>query len=144
MRQLIRDDDLLTGGAGIATSAFLFAVFHLSPIVLVPVGLVGAYLALLVWRSDSLYPSILAHALNNSVALFILPFFIDEELYERYASLIFVIAGATFLALVRLYLQNTDPPSAATAARGPGGLEGLEIDGRLGDSQQPEDPEQPE
>lgn len=133
----------------IVSSALLFAVFHLNPVVLVPVALVGAYLAVLVWRSGSLYPAILAHALNNGLALFASQVFADnEEAYAHDVMATLGIAGTVFVFMLVIYLRHTEVPkdrvSVAPPARGPGGLEGLEVDGGLGDREQAEDPQQPE
>jgi len=124
--------------AAIISSAFLFGVFHLNPIVLLPTALIGAYLAILVWRSGSLYPAVLAHALNNGFALFGLPYFVDEATYGRYVGLIFAASASVFVVLVAFYLKGTTP------ARRPDILEGLEVDGGLGDGEQTEQAEQAE
>ena len=90
--------------------AVLFALFHLNPIVLVPISIVGAYLGLLVWRSGSLYPAIVAHAANNFFGLFGLPLLLQEATYERYLPAIFTTSTVAFGALLWMYLRNTEPP----------------------------------
>ena len=131
--------------SAILASAALFAVFHLNPIVLLPVALVGAYLAVLVWRSGSLYPAILAHGLNNGIALFGLPLVFDETTYSRYLWLILGVSSATFAAIFTVYLRATEAPRPAVTCDGrPGRLEGIQVDGGLGDGEQPEHPEQAE
>ena len=50
-------------------SALIFAVFHLHPGVLVPIFIAGLLLAGLYRLTGSLWPSILAHAAQNAVAL---------------------------------------------------------------------------
>ena len=124
--------------AAVASSAFLFGVFHLNPIVLLPTALVGAYLAILVWRSGSIYPAVLAHALNNGLALFGTPYFVDEQTYGRNVGMILVASASIFVLLVAVYLRGTTP------ARRPYILEGLEVDGGLGDGEQPQQAEQAE
>jgi membrane protease YdiL (CAAX protease family) len=132
-------------GSAIAWSAGLFAVYHLNPVVLLPVALVGAYLGILVWRSGSLYPAILAHALNNGLALFGLPGIVDEAFYARYLGIILAGSTALLAALLYAYLRATVPPqqllSEPPPARWPGGLEGDRIDGGLGDREQTEHPQ---
>jgi len=49
----------------ITISAFLFALLHLDPLQSLLVFPVGIFLGYLVLRSGSLYPAILAHAVNN-------------------------------------------------------------------------------
>jgi len=138
--------------SAVGWSAVLFALYHLNPVVLLPVTLVGAYLAILVWRSGSLYPAILAHGLNNGLALFGMPYFIDETVYSRYLWVTLATSSTLFGMLLYAYLRAGDPPpdcplteaSAAPAAWRPGGLEGDGIDGGLGDCEQTEQPEQAE
>jgi len=80
---------------------------------LLPVGLVGAYLAVLVWRSGSLYPAILAHALNNGLALFGLPLLLDEAAYSRFMWPILAASAALFAAIFTAYIAKTTPPAEA-------------------------------
>ena len=97
--------------SAIVWSASLFAIFHLNPIALLPVGLVGAYLAVLVWRSGSLYPAILAHALNNGLALFGLPLLLDEAAYSRFMWPILTASAVLFGAIFTAYIAKTTPPT---------------------------------
>ncbi len=95
----------------IVFSALLFAVFHLNPVVLAPVGLVGAYLAVLVWRSGSLYPAILAHALNNGLALFASQIFADDgQAYEQHVMATLGLASTLFVVMLVIYLRKTEAP----------------------------------
>ena len=112
----------------IVSSALLFAVFHLNPVVLAPVGLVGAYLAVLVWRSGSLYPAILAHALNNGLALFASQIFAaDEQTYEQHVMGTLGLASTVFVIMLVIYLRRTAAPDdddvsvrSSTPLRNPG------------------------
>lgn len=137
--------------SAIVWSAVLFALYHLNPVVLLPVGLVGMYLALLVWRSGSLYPAIVAHAFNNGLALFGLPLVVDETAYDRYLGVTVAVSATAFGLLLWQYLRHTSPAvagdngtSSTPTARWPGRLEQGRIDGGLGDGEQTEQPEQPE
>ncbi|MDD4223073.1 MAG: ABC transporter permease [Candidatus Cloacimonetes bacterium] len=58
----------------VLASAALFAVFHLDPFRLLPTFLLGTLLGWLTLRSGSIYNSMLSHALNNGLALFIVTF----------------------------------------------------------------------
>jgi len=53
----------------IIISAILFSVFHLDPYRLIPVFFLGVLLAWIMYKSNSIYLSILAHMLNNGLAL---------------------------------------------------------------------------
>jgi membrane protease YdiL (CAAX protease family) len=121
----------------IVGSAALFGVYHLNPVVLLPVALVGAYLAVLVWRSGSLYPAMLAHGLNNGLALFGMPYVIDEAAYARYLWLTLAASTTVFGLILYTYLNATTPaePLAASAAGRPGGLQRDGVDGGLGDGE---------
>jgi membrane protease YdiL (CAAX protease family) len=57
-----------TWGAALACGA-IFGLFHVSLFRIVPTGLLGVGLALVVLRTRSIYPAILWHALNNALAL---------------------------------------------------------------------------
>jgi membrane protease YdiL (CAAX protease family) len=139
--------------SAIAWSSVMFALYHLNPLVLLPIALVGAYLAVLVWRSGSLYPAILAHGLNNGLALFGVPYVADEAVYADYLALILASSSILLGVLLWGYLRFTPEPAGAAvapdallatetlASRGPGGFEGDRVDGRLGDGQQAQHPE---
>lgn len=55
--------------AATLVSAALFAVLHLTPLLMPALFVFGIVQALMVHRFDSLYPAIVLHALNNSVLL---------------------------------------------------------------------------
>jgi len=50
-------------------SAALFALFHLDPYRFLPVMVLGIMLGWLLYRTNSIFPSMLSHALNNATAL---------------------------------------------------------------------------
>lgn len=58
----------------IFASAFLFAFFHLDPFRFLPVFLLGLLLGYLTLRSGSIFNSMLSHAINNALSLFIVTF----------------------------------------------------------------------
>jgi hypothetical protein len=58
-------------GAVIA-SALLFALMHNNPEALLPIGLIGIVLAALYERNRSIVPSIICHALNNTLVFFLM------------------------------------------------------------------------
>lgn len=60
--------------AAVVLTALLFAVIHLNLFRLVPTFLLGLYLALIVHRTRSIYLSMLAHAVNNGLALLLIYF----------------------------------------------------------------------
>jgi membrane protease YdiL (CAAX protease family) len=56
-------------GAAVAISALVFSAYHLSLVQALPTLTLGAMLAWLAIRADSVLPSITAHALNNAAAI---------------------------------------------------------------------------
>ncbi|MBL8938347.1 MAG: CPBP family intramembrane metalloprotease [Archangium sp.] len=62
----------LTERLGIVASAvmsgFIFSAYHLDPVGFLPRFEIGIVLALVVWKSGSLWPVIAAHAANNALA----------------------------------------------------------------------------
>ncbi|HLU68761.1 MAG TPA: type II CAAX endopeptidase family protein [Kofleriaceae bacterium] len=58
------------GAAGaVAASTVYFSLLHLSPARALPTALLGALLAVVVLRSGSVWPAVIAHALNNAAAV---------------------------------------------------------------------------
>jgi sodium transport system permease protein len=55
-------------GRAVLASSLLFAVAHASVYRLLPAGLLGLLFGTLAWRTGSIFPSIVAHAVNNGIA----------------------------------------------------------------------------
>lgn len=55
--------------AAISGSAALFAVLHLDPAKFLPVGLLGAAFAWVVWETGSLWPAFVGHCAHNGIVL---------------------------------------------------------------------------
>ena len=53
----------------IAVSALVFCGFHLSVALIIPIFITGVLLAWLYWRTGSLWPCVIAHAVQNTVAV---------------------------------------------------------------------------
>jgi hypothetical protein len=56
----------------VVVSALLFALMHNNPAALAPIALIGIVLAILYERNLSLVPSIICHALNNTLVFFLM------------------------------------------------------------------------
>lgn len=54
---------------GIVASGVIFGVYHLRPTQLLPLALLGIYLAYVAWRTGSLWGPMLVHFLNNGFAV---------------------------------------------------------------------------
>ena len=57
--------------AAVVVSSGLFALFHLDPGMLVPTFLLGAALAWIYLKTGSIWPSIMAHGMQNALALWL-------------------------------------------------------------------------
>lgn len=59
---------------GLVLSALAFALIHFNPWWMAQILILGITLGVLAWRSDSIFPSILVHGVNNAIALTALNF----------------------------------------------------------------------
>ncbi|MFP4228262.1 MAG: type II CAAX prenyl endopeptidase Rce1 family protein [Salinivenus sp.] len=65
-----RQFERASGAAGgILLSGVLFGVYHLRPSQVLPLIVIGLFLAYLTWRTGSLWPAILVHLLHNGIAV---------------------------------------------------------------------------
>lgn len=55
----------------IAVSAALFGIYHMSLVKLIPTGLLGIALCYVVYKTGSIYPSMMMHFINNVVSIFV-------------------------------------------------------------------------
>lgn len=53
--------------AAIAGSAVLFALLHMNPVLFPALAVLGAVFGWLTWRAGSIWPAVLAHAVNNAI-----------------------------------------------------------------------------
>ena len=53
----------------IIITAALFGMFHMSLVKFIPTGLLGLALCIVVWWTDSIYPAMLMHFINNAVSV---------------------------------------------------------------------------
>lgn len=65
-----RQFERATGAVGgILFSGVLFGFYHLRPSQILPLVVLGVYLAYLVWRTGSLWPAVFVHAAHNGLAV---------------------------------------------------------------------------
>ena len=57
--------------AACTVTAVLFGCFHMSLVKLIPTGLLGLVLCLVVWQTGSIYPAMLMHFMNNALSVVI-------------------------------------------------------------------------
>ncbi len=103
----------------IAVTAVLFAIFHLDPIGLLPRTLMGIYFGLLVWRSGSIYPAMLAHGANNLLAFAAQPLIDPEAPTPELAQtgLLAAVSGLVFVGLLFAYVRLTPKAERQTRPR---------------------------
>jgi membrane protease YdiL (CAAX protease family) len=115
--------------SAIALSALAFAALHLDPVRLPGLLFLGGLYGWLTWRSGSLYPAVLAHAVNNAAATALALGSVAVErapLQERGAAAGALLVGMALLALpvwaFQRWLPSPPGPEAALApGRGPPG-----------------------
>lgn len=101
--------------AAIATSSAFFVVAHFDPVHVLAVIPLAVWLGVIAWRSDSLWPSMLCHAAQNSFALWIARHTRAIEL--SVTPLDFVILGATavFAAAAIIVMRRSPSPAVRVA-----------------------------
>ncbi len=57
---------------GVLLTAFVFSLLHMSTYSIVQIVLLGVFLGVMAWRSQSVIPAIIAHAINNGVSLILI------------------------------------------------------------------------
>jgi membrane protease YdiL (CAAX protease family) len=110
--------------AAIALTALAFAALHLDPVRLPGLVFLGVLFGWLTWRSGSVYPAILAHAVNNAAAtaLALGGDAADQAAApEPLAAAAVLVAGLALLAPPALAYQRSLPPAPdASEALAPG------------------------
>lgn len=94
--------------AAIILSAVLFAVFHMDMYRLLPVLLLGLWFGYLAYTSRSIYPTMLAHALNNSAAVAV-GYFSTVKLckYLETPPWYLHVAGAVIFGVIFYYYRKS-------------------------------------
>lgn len=62
-------EQALSPPRAIALGALLFAFLHLQPILFIPLFSLGAFFGWMTWRSGSIFPAVLGHALFNAISI---------------------------------------------------------------------------
>lgn len=92
-------------------TGFIFGCYHFSLVKLIPTAFLGCLLAILVYRTGSIFPAMLMHFANNFISLFVSKY--QEQLSEKYPALmnldfgggqVMVFAGMIFAGGIFLWL----------------------------------------
>lgn len=67
---------------GILLSGVLFGFYHLRPSQVLPLIVLGLYLAYLTWRTGSLWPAVLVHVLHNGLAVVVARLVQEKQAYD--------------------------------------------------------------
>ncbi len=102
----------------IIISGFLFGIFHLDPFRLLPASILGFYLGYLTLKTNSIFPAMLAHFINNSLAVVIsnypdripvLSSILAENDIPLWISLIALMVALGLLWMFHKFNAGTDP-----------------------------------
>lgn len=96
--------------AAIVLSGLLFGLFHLQIANLLPLATLGVLLAFVTWVSNSLWPAILAHLINNAGGVLLAKFFPDT-LFSEFAAesmppILLVVASIALTLLLMRWMMG--------------------------------------
>jgi membrane protease YdiL (CAAX protease family) len=98
-------------------SAVVFAAFHFDPVRFPPLLLLGLVFGWLTWRTGSIWPSAVAHAVNNGAAVLVLTLTSEAETADPTdtlpipAAAALLVAGLGLLALLVGAARQRLPPA---------------------------------
>ena len=106
----------------------IFALYHFNPFALVPLVVLGSYFGFLRYRSQSIIVAMMAHFLNNGLAVLTVYLGMEHDALlgpspEQEAPLapvlsLFLLLVALFAASVVAYLRSSPRPASPSAAPG--------------------------
>ncbi len=97
--------------AAIATSSVFFVLAHFDPVHVLAVIPLAIWLGVVAWRSDSLWPSILCHAAQNSFALWTARHTQTMEFSMTQFDLVILAATAALAAAAIIIMRRYPPPA---------------------------------
>jgi sodium transport system permease protein len=107
---LLRASRSLGAITAITANAVLFGIFHLSIYRFFPTALLGAALATITFRTRSLWPAMLFHALNNSMAMVMVRYGPEDTLsFGSSAANVAGAAGMVALFTLGVFLATRVP-----------------------------------
>lgn len=106
--------------AAVLGAAFLFALLHVNPVLFPALVVLGAIFGWLTWRAGSVWPAVLAHAVNNGItSLLVLAEPVEPAAPPPLAAIgtaLAVGAGALLVLLVAFRAVTSEPAPATDAA----------------------------
>ena len=107
-------------GAAIAGAALLFALLHMNPVLFPALVVLGAVFGWLTWRAGSIWPAVIAHAVNNAVTSTLVlagaPTPPAAPVPATDIAVALVFGGGVLLVALTAYRAATPQPPAAAAA----------------------------
>ncbi len=106
--------------AAVAGAALLFALLHLNPVLFPALAVLGAVFGWLTWRAGSIWPAVIAHAVNNAITSALVlagataPPAGPVPAAEIAVALVF--GGTVLLAVLAAYRAATPRPPPAEGA----------------------------
>lgn len=98
--------------AAIALPAVLFGIIHVLPWLIFQITVMGVVLGIIAWKTNSVYPTIIIHAVNNAIAILFLKY-ANPEVESMYLSnefvdpkIVLVCIGIFIFALTRIWKKN--------------------------------------
>jgi membrane protease YdiL (CAAX protease family) len=105
--------------AAVLAAAALFALLHMNPVLFPALVVLGAVFGWLAWRAGSIWPAVLAHAVNNGISSSLAlagPVAPSEPPPLAAVGQAMALGGGALLALAAVYRAVTpDPPPLAGA-----------------------------
>lgn len=92
--------------ASLAIVGALFALFHMNPAQTIHQFVLGAFMALLVFRSGSVWTSVIVHLFNNLTAV-VLSYVGADAFFEKHAIWLFFVGLVGFAGCITGYLFTT-------------------------------------
>ncbi|MEX0680592.1 MAG: type II CAAX endopeptidase family protein [Balneolales bacterium] len=95
--------------AAILISGLLFGLYHLRLTQVIPLALIGVLLAWIVWKSNSIYPAMIGHFVNNGGSVLLATRYPDYMLEQITASelppvwLVLISTGASVMFLRQIH-----------------------------------------
>jgi len=106
--------------AAIVLSGFLFGLYHLQLANLLPLASIGILLAYVTYVSDSIYPAILAHLINNGGSVIVASYYPESSVAEMTPETmppVWALLAGTFLTgylIFYMYRQMQQKPGGET------------------------------
>ncbi len=88
--------------SSIILTGFFFSIFHFHPFNIVPLFLLGIYLAIITYYSRSIFPAMLVHFLNNLISILAVHFYGKEAIedYEFIGTNFYSITLFAFVSFI--------------------------------------------